>query len=104
MAEQWTILSPVARRAAAVTAAQTYALDRPIAGVRVGLRVDFAWRSFTFIVDEWAKLLEADGAEARPLWVETERGEVRQYNPEDLRTDIDEWSRLIDCGLAGLGN
>jgi len=104
MAEQWTILSPVAKRPAAMTEAQTYALGRPIEGVRVGLRVDFAWRSFRFIVDEWSRLLEADGAEARQLWVETERGEVRQYNPNDLRTDIDEWSRLIDCGLAGLGN
>ena len=102
--DQWTILSPVAHRVDQQGSSVRYTLDRPIAGARVGLRVDFAWRCFKIVIDEWQQLLEADGAQVFPLWVESERGEVKQYNPDDLRTDIDEWSRLIDCGLAGLGN
>jgi hypothetical protein len=104
VAEEWTILSPVAKRPAMITEAQTYALGRSIEGVRVGLRVDFWWRSFEIIVDEWAKLLEADGARPLTTTKTLAEGDPRQFNPNDLRTDIDEWSRLVDCGLAGLGN
>lgn len=104
MVDTWSILSPVAPATAVQPDGETHALNRPISGVRFGLRVDFAWRSFKILVDEWSLLLEADGAHAHPLWVEHDRGETRQYNPGDLRNDVDDWSRLVDCGLAGLGN
>ena len=46
------ILSPVAPPPA-LTTSPTYDLGRPIAGVRVGLRIDYSWRSYMVVVDVW---------------------------------------------------
>ena len=103
----WTILSPVARPApepASELHPGPFGLGRPIDGVHVGLRVDYAWISMVTLVDEWERLLRADGAVPHTLWVETSRNSVDKRDEAELRADIDEWSRLVDCGLAGLGN
>ena len=78
----------------------TYSVDGPIAGKVVGLRLDTAWRSYIAIVDEWEQMLAADGADPLVLWVGERVGD------EGLKTraDLDEWSRLIDIGVVGLGN
>ena len=78
----------------------TFALGRTVRGVRVGLRLDAAWRSYETVVDEWRRRLEADGA--APVVLVT--GERAGAGAERTRADLDEWSRLVECGVIGLGN
>ena len=103
----WTILSPVALappEPASEIKPGPFALDRPISGMHVGLRVDYVWICFLTVIDEWEQLLRADGAIPHTLWVEKSRTAVDRRSDAELRSDIDEWSRLVDCGLVGLGN
>jgi hypothetical protein len=93
------ILSPVAPPPA-VAESPTFDLGRPVAGVRVGLRIDWSWRSYMVVVDEWDRMLRADGADPRVLWT----GERVGSDGERTRADLDEWSRLVECGVVGLGN
>jgi hypothetical protein len=55
------------------------------------------------LIDEWERLLRADGAEPVTLWVERGRDEPER-DPNEVRAQVGEWSKLIDCGLVGLGN
>jgi len=66
----------------------------------VGLRLDRTWRSFETVVDAWEQHLERDGASTRRLLVGPRTG------PAGERTQhaVDEWARLVDCGVVGLGN
>ena len=99
MADTITILDPrVIPPRDAETA--TYDVGGPIAGKTVGLRLDHAWRSYIAIVDEWEGMLKADGATPALLWV----GERVGAEGEKTRADLEEWSRLIDVGVVGLGN
>ena len=75
-------------------------LGRPLAGVTVGLRLDRTWRSYAVVIEEWRRRLDADGA--RPAVLVT--GERVGDAGERTRADLDEWSRLVDCGVVGLGN
>jgi hypothetical protein len=93
------ILWPVAPPPTQV-ASLTFDLGRPVAGVRVGLRIDYSWRSYMVVVDEWERLLKADGAVPHVLWT----GERVGPEGERTRSDLDEWSRLVECGVVGLGN
>ena len=78
----------------------TYDLGRPLTGVRVGLRLDRSWRSYETVLDVWQNLLKRDGAIPDVLVV----GERVGPEGERTRNDLDEWSRLIDVGVVGLGN
>ncbi len=78
----------------------TYALGRTVRGATVGLRLDTAWRSYEFVVDEWARRLADDGARVVTLVT----GERAGAAAAKTRTDLDEWSRLVDCAVVGLGN
>jgi hypothetical protein len=78
----------------------TFSVDGTIAGKVVGLRLDTAWRSYIAIVDEWEQMLVADGATPKVLWV----GERVGDEGVQTRADLEEWSRLIDIGVVGLGN
>jgi hypothetical protein len=78
----------------------TFSLARPLRGVKVGLRLDAAWRSYEIVVDEWQRHLSADGA----LPVRLLTGERAGPLADRTRTDLDDWSRLVDCGVIGLGN
>ncbi|MBM3658052.1 MAG: hypothetical protein FJW95_00915 [Actinobacteria bacterium] len=78
----------------------TFDVGGPIAGKVVGLRLDAVWRSYVAIVDEWERLLVADGAVPKVVWV----GERVGAEGERTRSDLEEWSRLIDVGVVGLGN
>ncbi|MBM3658504.1 MAG: hypothetical protein FJW95_03245 [Actinobacteria bacterium] len=78
----------------------TYSVGGPIAGKVVGLRLDTAWRSYIAIVDEWEQMLVADGAVPKVLWA----GERVGDEGVKTRADLDEWARLIDIGVVGLGN
>ena len=94
------VLDPRAEPRESTTASPTYAVDGPILGKVVGIRLDEVWRSFAAIVEEWRRLLVADGAIPKILWV----GERMGPEGERTRSDLDEWSRLIDIGVVGLGN
>ena len=75
-------------------------MARPISGVKVGLRLDYSWRAYFTVVEEWERLLRRDGADVHVLWAGDRVGPAG----EQTRTDVDEWSRLIECGVIGLGN
>jgi hypothetical protein len=104
MPSTWTILSPVAPRPVVHASSEALVVDRPVAGLRVGLEVDYAWISYLALIDEWEKLLAADGAEPSAFWIERSREDTNRRSEAELRDDIDKWSQLIDCGVVGLGN
>jgi hypothetical protein len=78
----------------------TFALGGSLKGKVVGLRLDQSWRSYEIVLDEWKRLLIADGAIPRVLVT----GERVGDEGERTRSDLAEWSRLIDVGVVGLGN
>jgi len=70
-------------------------------GKRVGLRRDRFWLSWDWITDEWAQLLEKDGAEV-VIW----RAPVGKGDKEMVEGS-DEYSAFIssiDVAVSGLGN
>ncbi len=77
----------------------TFALEA-VPGATIGLRLDQSWRSYAVVVEEWERLFAADGARAAVLVT----GERVGAEGERTRSDLDEWSRLVDCGVVGLGN
>ena len=79
---------------------RTWSVDGPVAGKVVGLRLETAWRSYITVVEEWERCFTADGAVVKILWVGDRVGD----EGERTRSDLDEWSRLIDIGVVGLGN
>ena len=106
MSERWTILSPVSRPPATESAAEIPdgpVIGRSMSGVRVGLQVDYAWLCYYTVIDEWEKLLCADGAVPNTLWVERNRNEPRR-DPTEVKAEVEEWAKLVECGVVGLGN
>jgi hypothetical protein len=80
--------------------APTYEVGRALAGVTVGLRLDKAWRSYMVVVEEWERMLRADGATPKTHVTGERVGEAGTQT----RADLDEWARLVECGVVGLGN
>jgi hypothetical protein len=78
----------------------SYDVGRSLRGVRVGLRLDRSWRSYEVVLDVWQRLLLEDGAIPEVLVV----GERIGDEGERTRNDLDEWSKLVDVGVVGLGN
>lgn len=72
----------------------------PLAGKVVGLRSDRTWRSFEWVLDEWARELGATGARLRP-WLAGNR-----IGDEGERTaaELDAFATDVDLALVGLGN
>ena len=81
-------------------ASPTYDLGRSLRGVRVGLRLDRSWRSYETGLEVWRRRLDAVGARCEVLVV----GERIGDEGEQTRDDLDDWSRLVDVGVVGLGN
>jgi hypothetical protein len=79
---------------------RTWSVDGPLAGKVVGLRLESAWRSYIAVVEEWEQRFAADGATVKVFWTGDRVGD----EGERTRADLDEWSRLIDIGVVGLGN
>lgn len=79
--------------------APAFTLDRPIAGLKVGLRHEGSWRSWMLIVEEWKKFLARDGATA----VVVQTGERTSTEGEQTRALVKEWAESVDCGISGLG-
>jgi hypothetical protein len=78
----------------------TFSLDGPLLGKVVGLRLDRSWRSYEVVLDVWTRLLREAGAVTRVLVT----GERVGDEGEQTRADLEEWSKLVDCGVVGLGN
>jgi hypothetical protein len=93
-----TIRRPTAPRPEPV-AAPTFKLGTRVAGRRIGLRTDGAWRSWVLIAGEWEKMLRDAGADT--LNVET-NAQVGNEGQSDRR-NIAEWSDQVDGGIVGLG-
>ena len=81
------------------TAAPTFKLDRPLAGLTVGIRTDTAWRSWRLIAQQWDEWLRRDGAAT--VLVET-GGQVGAVGADD-RKHIVELAETVDCAIVGLG-
>ena len=77
-----------------------YGLGHGVAGTTVGLRLDRSWRSYYTVVDVWTELFARDGASVRVLWT----GDRAGPEADRTRDDVDEWSRLVEIGVVGLGN
>jgi hypothetical protein len=80
--------------------ALTFDVGGPLSGVTVGLRLDRTWRSYIVAVEEWERLLNADGAAPNILVTGERVGDAS----ERTRTDLDDWARLVECAVVGLGN
>jgi hypothetical protein len=98
-ARQVEILVPTASDAGGDTS-ETWSLDRSLRGVVVGLRTDRSWRSYFSVIEVWEDMLRRDGAVVRVLWA----GDRVGPQGEQTRADVEEWSRLVECGVVGLGN
>jgi hypothetical protein len=93
------ILLPTPPRAADERST-VFDLGRGLDGVVVGLRLDQSWRSYYTVVDVWTELFERAGATVRVLWT----GDRAGPEAERTRDDVEEWSRLVEVGVVGLGN
>lgn len=93
------ILLPTAPADRATTS-ETFDLGRPLQGAVVGLRLDQSWRSYFTVVEVWEERLRADGADVRTFVA----GDRVGPQGASTRADLDEWSRLVECGVVGLGN
>jgi hypothetical protein len=71
-----------------------------LAGKVVGIRFDHAWRSFEWVIDEWASSLRAAGAEVRPWCAGNRIGE----QGESTRRQLEEFVASVDLAVVGLGN
>jgi len=71
-----------------------------LAGKVVGFRHDITWRSFEWVIDEWARLLRDEGAEL-VTWLAGNRiGEEGEQTAKELADFADK----VDVALVGLGN
>jgi hypothetical protein len=72
----------------------------PLAGKVVGIRFDTAWRSFEWVLDEWAQRFRDEGAEVR-LWCAGNR-----IGDDGERTfkELAEFAEGVDLAVVGLGN
>ena len=71
-----------------------------LAGKRVGLRYDRAWRSWLWVLDEWAPRFEAAGAQV----VRFEAGNRIGDEGEATFAALDRFADDVDVALVGLGN
>jgi hypothetical protein len=82
-----------------VVSAPTYSVNRPVQGLRVGLRTDASWRSWTLIASVWDGYLRRDGAET----VTVERAaQIGRTGSED-QSHIEKLAAEADCAIVGLG-
>lgn len=71
-----------------------------LAGKRVGLRYDRAWRSWLWVLDEWEPRLRAAGAQV----VRLETGNRIGEGGEETFSNLSVFAADVDAALVGLGN
>ena len=91
------IRKPTAQPAPTVSA-PTFTVDRPLAGLKAGIRKDRAWRSWQFIAEIWDGYLRRDGA-ADVLSVET-LSQVGEVGAAD-RKHVDDLAEATDFARQG---
>ena len=71
-----------------------------LAGQRVGLRLDTAWKSYEWVLDEWSPRLVRAGAHV-VRWVAGQR-----VGDDGARTagELARFAADVDIGIVGLGN
>lgn len=79
--------------------APTFRLDRPLKGLRVGLRTDPNWLSWKTISAIWVDLLERDGAQATTFAIAEHAGEEGTRRVAEFKA----WAAELDCAVVGLG-
>lgn len=89
---------PTAAPAGAVSA-PSFRLDRPVAGLTIGIRADRAWRSWQLIAAIWDEYLRRDGATT----IAVETGAQMGRPGSNDRKQIDELATMTDCAIVGLG-
>jgi hypothetical protein len=99
MKDTIVIRKPTAPPAAQVSA-PSFTVGRPLAGLRVGIRKDRAWRSWQLISDLWAERLRRDGA-AEVVSVET-LSQVGEVGAAD-RQHVHDLADATDFAIVGLG-
>ena len=72
----------------------------PLAGRRVGIRFDRAWRSWLWVIDEWVPRFEAAGATV-DRW---EAGNRVGDEGEATFAELEDFAGRVDLALVGLGN
>lgn len=80
--------------------APAFSLDRPIKGLKVGLRIDYMWPSWVLICKLWSERLRKDGAEPVVLRVGEHVGEAGMRT----KAALEEWAGAVDCAVVGLAN
>ncbi|MCB2078933.1 MAG: hypothetical protein KDE55_14700 [Novosphingobium sp.] len=71
-----------------------------VAGKRIGFRVDRIWRCWDWISEDWARRLEAAGAQVT-FWRSTDRSGAEG---ERAANELNEWLKTIDVAIVGLAN
>jgi hypothetical protein len=72
----------------------------PLAGRTVGVRFDRAWRSWLWVLDEWAPRLEAAGASVMRFDAGNRIGDEGERTAAELAR----FAESVDVALVGLGN
>jgi hypothetical protein len=79
--------------------APAFKLDRGISGLKVGLRVDHAWRSWQLIAELWSGYLQRDGA-TTVVW---HGGAQSGSQGAEARKVVAGVAADVDCAIIGLG-
>src|SRR5882724_542364 len=98
MTDTVMVRRPTAKPAGEVSAL-SFLLDRPIAGLTIGIRADRAWRSWQMVSEIWSDYLRRDGAET----IAVETGAQMGRPGADDRKQIGELANVTDCAIVGLG-
>ena len=80
-------------------AAPTFRVDKPVKGLKVGIRHDGQWNSWELIAELWAKKLAEDGA--KPMKLLT--GEHTGKGAEDTYQRMGKWAQELDAAVIGIG-
>jgi hypothetical protein len=80
-------------------AAPTFRVDRPLKGLKVGIRHDGQWMSWELIAQVWKQKLADDGAE--PVMMLT--GEHTGEHGKDTAAELEAWAKSVDCAVVGIG-
>lgn len=72
----------------------------PLAGKRIGFRVDQIWRCWDWIVENWEAKFRAMGAEIS-YWRSTNRSGLEG---EEQAASLQNWLQTIDIAIVGLAN
>lgn len=97
-AEKIRVRLPVAKPRE-IVGEPAFTVDRPLEGLRVGMRHEGSWRSWMLIVDVWEGYLRRDGA--IPVILKT--GERVGDEGVQTRERVQDWAADVDAGVAGLG-